>query len=288
MTLPGSDVAPSRFSMGGVIGAALFLLRRNFWQYFAVALVLGIPLIVLSLARAVFMPAPNTSLSLSVVDTAGAGLSLLLAFVGVLTYFAIQSAINYGTLLDLRGERPAVGRCIARGVAMLPRVFVASLLLFLAIFALTFVAVLVSYGTAMGIMAATGQSPSIRAVSGAAGLVVLVITLFLFTNWWVFVPSIVAEGAGPVACFRRSRRLTQGHRWGILGIMALVFIANLGCSILLGAIGQFGVIATVALLNVVVALVFTALSAVLTAVGYYALRAEKEGFGLGDLARIFD
>jgi hypothetical protein len=274
--------------MRGVIGAALFLLRRNFWQFFAIAFVLGIPLIVLSLARAVFMPAPNASLALATVDGAGAGVSLVLVFVGVLTYFAIQSAINYGTLQDLRGERPAVGRCIARGIAMLPRVFVASLLVFLAIFALTFIAVLVSYGIAMGMMAATGQSPSIGAVSGAAGLVVLGITLFLFTNWWVFVPAIVAESAGPLACFRRSRRLTQGHRRGILGIILLVAVTNLGCSILLGAIGQFGVIATVALLDVVVALAITALSAVLTAVGYYALRAEKEGFGPGDLARIFD
>ena len=53
-------------------------------------------------------------------------------------------------------------------------------------------------------------------------------------------------------------------------------------------IGGFGAVATATLLNVVAALAFSALSSVLTAVGYYALRAEKEGFGLADLARVFD
>jgi len=213
-------------------------------------------------------------------------LSAITGFVGVLTYFVIQSAINYGALQDLRGKAPAVAPCISRGLAVLPRVFVASLFLSLAMFALTFVAVLVVYGIAMAIAATTGRGVTIGAVWVAA--VFGVSALFLFVTWWVFVPSIVVENAGPAACFRRSRLLTKGHRWGILGIVMVVFVANFGCSVVIAFIGHSGAIATAALLNVVVALAFTAFSSVLTAVGYYALRAEKEGFDLADLAPIFD
>ena len=291
MTQQGFDIAPRRFSVGGVIGASLQLLRRNFWQFFAVALVVGIPVLILSVLLAqISVPVPNVAgtAPLPMGAIAGMALSAFAGFVGILTYFAIQSAINYGALQDLRGGKPLVARCISHGLAVLPRVFVAALFFSLAMFALTFVVVLVVYGIAMAIAASTGQGITIAAFQGSAAVAVLVVVLFVFVTWWVFVPSIVVEKAGPLACFRRSRLLTKGHRWGILGIVLLVFLANFGCSIVIHLIGLSGAVATAALLNVVVALAFTAFSSVLTAVGYYALRAEKEGFGITDLAQIFD
>jgi hypothetical protein len=191
-------------------------------------------------------------------------------------------------LQDLRGERPTVGPCIARGLAVLPRVAVAALLLFLAIFAITFAAVLVAYGVGIAFSAVTGQGISAAAVSVVAAVAVIALVLALFVTWWVAVPSIVMENIGAPACFRRSRALTKGHRWSILGIVALVFLANFCCGYSLNYVGAAGAVATAGLLNVVVTLAFTACSSVLTAVGYYALRREKEGFGLGDLARVFD
>jgi hypothetical protein len=284
--------APSRFSVGGVVGASLALLRRNFWQFFAVAVVAGLPLLALSFLFAMFgAPVPRGP---------GAGppfaapaplqtlFSLGLGFLAILTYFVIQAAINFGALQELRGARPAVGACIARGIAVLPRVFVAALLLFLAMFALSFVALAVFYGLGMAAGAASTQGSGLGIVSLVAVIGVFALAMWVFVSWWVFVPAIVTENAGPMACFGRSRRLTKGHRWGILGIVLLVFVTNLASSLVIGMIGQAGAVATAALLNVVVALAFSALSSVLTAVGYYALRAEKEGFGLADLARVFD
>ncbi|HVT53943.1 MAG TPA: hypothetical protein VHE77_20355 [Dongiaceae bacterium] len=297
MTQQNFAVAPSRFSVGGVIGAGLPLLRRNFWQFFAVAFILGIPIMILStlLAQVGAVPtpmpagsAPSPTMPLPAGGIAGSLLSAVVGFVGVLTYFVIQSAINYGTLQDLRGDRPAVAPCIARGLALLPRVFVAALLLFVAMFALTLLVVLVCYLIAVGIAATTGHNITVGTVSIMAALGVIGLALFLFVTLWVFVPSIVVEDAGPIGCFRRSRVLTKGHRWGIVGIAVLVFLANFLCSIVISLIGHSGAVATAALLNVVVGLAFTALSSVLTAIGYYALRAEKEGYGLGDLARVFE
>ena len=42
------------------------------------------------------------------------------------------------------------------------------------------------------------------------------------------------------------------------------------------------------ILNLVVTLGFTAFASVLSAVGYYYLRAEKEGIVIDDIARVFD
>jgi hypothetical protein len=283
--------APLRFSVGDVIGASLALLRRNFWQFFAVALVIGIPLLALSLALTLWAAVPDAPPTasgpqmFSALGAPAALRSMVLAFVAVLTYFMIQAAINYGALQDLRGERPAVGRCIGRGIAVLPRVFAASLVLFLGLFALTFVVTLV--GVFIGVLIWGRDMSALSAIGAIATLGVLVLALFLFAVLWVFVPAIVVENAGPLACLGRSRRLTKGHRWGILGIMLLVLLANVLCSIVIGMIARFGMIATGALLNAALALAFTALSAVLTAVGYYALRAEKENFGVADLARVF-
>jgi len=284
MMQEGFDAAPSRFSVGGVVGASLSLLRRNFWQFFAVAFLIGLPLVVLSaVASWIVTPTPLAA--------AGLGakvLSTALGFVAVLTYFTIQASINIGALHDLTGGHPSVGACISAALAALPRVFVGSLLFCLAIFALTFVTVLLVYGIVIAIVNLTGHSVDVRVVSVGAALVVVVLALSLFVSWWVFVPCLVIEKAAPIACFGRSRRLTKGHRWGVLGIVLVVFVTNLACSMVIASIGRFGAIATAALLNVVLTLAFFALSSVLVAVAYTALRAEKEGFGRPDLDRIFD
>jgi uncharacterized membrane protein YhaH (DUF805 family) len=295
MTQQDLDIAPRRFSLGGVVGAGLPLLRRNFWQFFAVACIAGIPLVVLSLLLAQFTPPPippsgtaGPEMPLVAPSPTEAALSMAVGFIAILTYFVVQAAINFGALQDLRGARPTAVRCLSRALVVLPRVFTASLLLFLGIVALTVVAALLAYGMAVAVAASSGQGVSVRTVSALVGLGVLVVGMFLSVTWWVFVPAIVVENAGPVASFGRSRRLTKGHRWSILGIMLLVLLANLGCSIVVGLVGHVGAVLTAMLLNIVVMLAFFALSAVLNAVGYYALRAEKEGFGRADLARIFD
>jgi hypothetical protein len=305
MTQQGFSAVPPRFSIGGVVGASLSLLRRNFWQFFAIAFVLGLPVLVLSLVLSqITVTAPGgpvaapggaagapagaveAQMPFAPPDAAGALASTVGVFVLVLTYFMIQSAINLGTLQLLRGEKPAVGPCIARGLALLPRLFVAALLLFLAIIGLAFVAALVAYGIAMVLSATTGLAPTMAAVSTAAGLGMFGLSMVVLVGWWVFVPAMVAENVGPLAAFRRSRWLTKGHRWSILGIIVLVFIANLASALVIGAVGQFAV-ATAALLNVAVGLAFSALSSVLTAIGYTTLRAEKEGSGPGEPPRIF-
>jgi hypothetical protein len=170
----------------------------------------------------------------------------------------------------------------------MPRLVVACIVLFVLMMAVG-LAVSMAMVAALAGLSVGGVSPGGSVALGLlAGLAFIAVFLFLFVIWWVFVPAIVAENAGPVACFGRSRRLTKGHRWGILGILVLVFLANVVAGIVVQLLAKIGAPAAATFVNVVVSLFFAALSSVLTAVGYYSLRAEKEGFGISDLARVFD
>lgn len=55
-----------------------------------------------------------------------------------------------------------------------------------------------------------------------ASLLLVVPGVMLFCAWAVVLPAYVAEREGIGAAFARSRALTQGHRWRILGL-ALVY-----------------------------------------------------------------
>jgi ABC-type Fe3+ transport system permease subunit len=114
--------------------------------------------------------------------------------------------------------------------------------------------------------------------------------------WWVYVPAIVVEGKGIIGAFGRSRELTRGRRWHLLGLLVIVVIL----SILVGVVVQLiaGVILMSStdgsgwtifnILQYVFTSLVTAFNAVLVAVGYYYLRAEKEGVDVNEIARIFD
>jgi len=98
----------------------------------------------------------------------------------------------------------------------------------------------------------------------------------------------VIEGTGIGQGFGRSRELTRGHRWGILGLLVLVVVAQWIVAFVLGLVGALLGPVGAGIINVAVTLFFAAFSSVMVAVGYYYLRAEKEGIVIDDLARVFD
>ena len=109
--------------------------------------------------------------------------------------------------------------------------------------------------------------------------------------WWVYIPAIVVEGKGIIEAFGRSRELTRGRRWHLLGLILIVVIILLigqlcrwkstaGCD------GRWAAAGTI--IQYVFIAVLTAFNAVLVAVSYYYLRAEKEGMDANEIARIFD
>jgi hypothetical protein len=251
------DVYPSsnRFAVGQVISTSIAIFLRNLVPFTVITGIVGIPYILVSLLG-------GSSLDTSAIERTGQlppgfwGMVAVGALVSTLTYSLTQAAIVYGTVQDLRGQRASFGDCLSRGFAVLPRVL--------------FAAILAGIGIGIGTM------------------LLVIPGLILMVMWWVLVPSVVVEGVGVDKAFGRSGDLTRGHRWGIFGLLVLVWVVQWLVSLLVGmvAVALGGVFLQIA--NIVLELAFTAFACVLSAVGYYYLRAEKEGVIIDDIARVFD
>ena len=248
-----SMVAGQKFEIGRVLSTAVAVFFRNIGPFTVITAIIGIPYILISLWSVSSVgdlqaAAQTGSLPPGFFGMIAVGMVILL-----LTNTLSQSAINYGTFQDLAGQKAAFADCLGRGLAMLPRVIGAALL--------------ASLGIAIG------------------GLLFIVPGIILALMWWVFVPAIVVEGVGIMESFSRSRALTSGHRWGIFGLLIVVAVAQWLVAMVVGVVGA--ILGTIAaeILNLVVMLGFTAFTGVLCAVGYYYLRAEKEGIAIGDIAR---
>jgi uncharacterized membrane protein len=108
---------------------------------------------------------------------------------------------------------------------------------------------------------------------------------------------MVVERLGIVASMQRSMKLTQNHRWAILGLIVLFIIAYIIVAAIVGAIAG-GSLMTLAdptagpplMFLIVMTLVGVAISMVGTvgaAAIYFELRQIKEGVGMTELAKVF-
>jgi len=255
-----------QFSIGRVIGDSFGVYARNFISFTALALLIGL----LDLLFALFVVDQTGTAQMDPTQTDPAmmqpdyGMVALSAFITMIVGALTQAAIIYGTLQDLRGQKAGIGDCIARGLSAIVPVIVGSILL------------------ALGV---------------GVGMMLLIIPgVILALMWWVYVPTIVVEGKGIIEAFGRSRELTRGRRWHLLGLLVIVVVLT----ILVGVIVQFisGMIlmssadgsgwTLFSILQYAFMSLVTAFNAVLVAVGYYYLRAEKEGIDVNEIARIFD
>ena len=192
------------------------------------------------------------------------GVRVLVGLVGwlisVLTTLVLQAGLVHGTVADLNGRRTTLSASLAVGGRTFLPVLGISILLVLGVF---------------------------------VGYALLVVPgVFLMVIWIVVVPAEVIERRGVFASFGRSRDLTRGHRWRVLGLLLIYFvlwvvIATVSTAIQAGIDGPEGQ----GLAGLVVFPLLTALSAMVAAVGaaatYVELRQAKEGVGAEDLAAVF-
>src|SRR5262249_56873998 len=60
-----------------------------------------------------------------------------------------------------------------------------------------------------------------------AGLIVVIVPgLILSTLWFVVLPACIVEQLGAWTSLRRSRELTRGHRWKVLGLTVLLLVPS--------------------------------------------------------------
>ena len=128
------------------------------------------------------------------------------------------------------------------------------------------------------------------------GLIVMLFSFLLIVpgfmklcSYYVAIPAAVVEGTGPSESLSRSKTLTDGYRWHILGVL---FVGALIGLIIGGVAGAVFRSTTGPLQTLFVAVVPNAiagsLGAVFYGVAYYQLRVAKEGIDIEQLASVFD
>jgi len=271
-----------RFTVGIVLSTGLKVVQASLFRLLGIIFAVAIPTVVVIAILVVVVAgaAPNGEGGLSLTLTRGTPTEALfllsLAVVALVAHALIQAAITHGTLETLRGRKPAIGACLARAFTVLPQTFGASLILFVVLGVVGTVVMIV-----LNAFLPIAENAAAAFVAGVISTAVLALVL---VRVWVIVPAIVFERAGPIACFRRSMALTKGRRWIVFGVFAAVVVANYAVNLLSNVLPQIGAPMAGAVLQAAATVFFLAFGAVLSAVGYYALRVEKEGAALSDIA----
>jgi hypothetical protein len=211
------------------------------------------------------------------------GFVIIAVIVAILLLSAQSAALVYAAARRYLARDVAIGESFRAGVAASARLFIAGILVFLAIVCLWAVLLIVAALTRQGLA-------FVLAVPAA-----LVLTAYLGASWLVAPVVVVIEKMGPVAALGRAWSLSSGHRWRILGIQVLLFILNLVLSVLIGALfgglvaagaqggtpGQFGVTSIVqSVVNFASTIIWAPVEWIAFTVLYYDLRVRKEAFDL--------
>ena len=239
-----------QFGVGSVLGMGFRVYARNIIAFTLITAVLYIPLI----GYTTWFINSDTA---SVDSLLKFGL-IVLALQLVLDSF-VTATLTYGVVKELQGQRASIGSCIVVGFKrMLP---------------------------ALGVGLLTGL-----AIIG--GLILLIVPgIIAACMLYVATPSSVIEQPGVFGALRRSRELTLGHKGGVFGIRFMLWLIGWG----IGKIEEaaftphtFADMKTSMYINLGIQVILGTLAAVVAAVAYYALRAEKEGTSANELAAVFE
>ena len=138
-------------------------------------------------------------------------------------------------------------------------------------------------------------------LAGLASVLLVVPGVIVYLMWFVATPVCVVEQLGPFASMGRSRELTKGHRWKLLGLSLLILLPALIVSAIVGAIvlstmgtGGFLAMSTAMtgtlgkVVNMAWSAVWTAFFAIVIVVTYHDLRVAKEGVDTDQIAAVFE
>jgi hypothetical protein len=275
----GAMLEEPRFSIGRVLEDSFETSVRTLPQLLAIVGIVAVPLLVwlvLGGERLLLRFAAPTLIDASR-DKFDPVLAALVLLLGVIT-LAIHGAVSDAAFQDLLGDENHVLEHLGRALVAAPSLIPAGLFVFV-LFAVSFFMVSLAAGLLSRLHWILG------ALVGLPGTAVLIA---LMLQWSVLIPVIVIEQTGPIACFGRSSRLTEGNRWKILAVILIVYgpqaVAKAVLLLLTPTLGP----AFIAVLNIVLSGGFIAFNAVLAVMIYGHLRAVKEGSTAATLAEVFE
>jgi hypothetical protein len=256
-------VETPRFSLRRVVTDTFETFGRSFLRLLAIVLILGVPLfvwLILGGEKMLLRFAATAEGSGSGFDPAALMTGGLLWLIGL----AIHAAVTDAAFQDLLGEEGDLLQSLARALVVAPVLIAVGF----------FVAIV--FGMAV-FMIALASGLITRVIHFSFGLAFLGGGLFglaaLMVQWWVAIPAIVVEGAGPIECFRRSARLVAGSRWKVFALVTIVYLPEIAVSIILLLMTEAVGPVVVAVLNIILSGLFITFNTVMTVMIYGHLRA---------------
>lgn len=251
--------AGARFDFGRVTSRTFSLIGRNLVPFAALAALLaGVPYA----AMLTLIPALGAGAE---PGTLGVG-AIVSIIVLMLAGIVLQAALTRASVDDLSGKGVSVGAALSTGIAL--------------------VLPLLGLGIVLGLGVGLGM------------LLLIVPGVILFLMWIVASPVLVVERLGIIASLQRSSKLTENHRWAILGLIVLYAIIVFIIQIVIGLMIPGAAVAMSGLANEfppILALVFLffmqTVNSMIGTVGiaaiYFELRQIKEGVDVTELAQVF-
>lgn len=205
------------------------------------------------------------------------------------------AATSYGTFQYLRGQPVRFWESLRRGISVALPCIGATFLVSLAAIAVSAIVVVPIFALVDDVDRYDAIATFIL-LAILAALVLFIIFAFIATRLWVTIPVIAVERPGVIAALRRSWALTRGHAWRIFGIILVMWAGTIGVSTVAGFAVFFAIVFIGGItglivgqgVNIFVSLLANALYAIAAAVAYVELRRAKEGFGIEDIAAVFD
>ena len=251
------------FTVGGAIRQTVDILKQHGGQLLALAVLLyALPVAIIT-ALPLLGLVPNTA-TMQASMRAGEAPEMSSAVTLMVYGFASMIVVFVGSLLasaaeiwvaheGLHGHPAAIGGATARSARVL------------------------FPGLGMSILYGFGV--------GLASILLLVPGIMLLVRWIVALPAVVIEREGVLGSLRRSRDLTDGHRWPILGFMLLLFlfsavvflVTRFGGAALAAAVGGSGGSTLAVVVGLVANAIASAVGGSATAALYFELRRASEG-----------
>ena len=253
--IPLSGVGGAPFGVGAAISKSLAIFAKGWWKFFVLTLIPLAPYYVYE-----FATQPTTLEALQTGQQAGGTYFVSLGFRSVFA-MAMSSLANvtclYGAYQVMRGKDFSVGESLSAGFARL----------------------LPALGTTFAVV-----------ILVMIGFVLLVVPgIIAMLMMYVALPVCVVERLGPFASMGRSRFLTKGSRWKLLGLALLMYLAILVLGGIFGGVGAYlGGFLGYRIGAMPVSILIYAFFSVLAAVVYHDLRVAKEGVDVDTLAGVFD
>jgi hypothetical protein len=142
---------------------------------------------------------------------------------------------------------------------------------------------------------------SVSFLVGLASVLLIVPGVMLYLMWFVATSVCVVEQLGPFRSMGRSRELTKGHRWKILGLILLTVIPAGIVGLIVGAVavaalgmgailGLSPALITPAgqLVGLIWSAIWKAFYVILAVVIYHDLRVAKEGVDTEQIVAVFE